>query len=34
MEIPYKGGNDRRHESYLPKVMLDKIAAEIRKMEA
>ncbi|KAA6372697.1 MAG: hypothetical protein EZS28_031775 [Streblomastix strix] len=34
MDIPYKGGNRRRHKSYLPKVMLDKIAAEIRQMEA
>ncbi|KAA6394244.1 MAG: hypothetical protein EZS28_010228 [Streblomastix strix] len=34
MDIPYKGGNGKRYESYLPKVMLDKIAAEIRQMEA
>ncbi|KAA6403238.1 MAG: hypothetical protein EZS28_001234 [Streblomastix strix] len=34
MDIPYKGGNGRRHEYYLPKVIVNKIAAEIRQMEA
>ncbi|KAA6379773.1 MAG: hypothetical protein EZS28_024701 [Streblomastix strix] len=34
MDIPYKSGNERRQKSYLPKVMLGKIAAKIRQMEA